>query len=56
VCDPRLYANLFLSSLQELCSTQIFPQQLVGAQLFKPCLEFARMIPSRFSGNSSSLC
>jgi len=30
VCDPRLYANLFLSSLQELCSTQIFPQQLVG--------------------------
>jgi hypothetical protein len=21
VCDPRLYANLFLSSLQELCST-----------------------------------
>jgi hypothetical protein len=55
VCDPRLYANLFLSSLQELCSTQIFPQQLVGAQLFKRCLEFARMIPSRFSGNSSSL-
>jgi hypothetical protein len=51
-----LHTNLFLSSLQELCSTQIFPQRLVGAQLFKPRLEFARMILSRFPGNSSLQC
>jgi hypothetical protein len=51
-----LHTNLFLSSLQELCSTQILPQRLVGAQLFKPRLEFARMIPLRFPGNSSLQC
>jgi hypothetical protein len=51
-----LHTNLFLSSLQELCSTQIFPQRLVGAQLFKPRWEFARMIPLRFLGNSSLQC
>jgi hypothetical protein len=43
-----LHTNLFLSSLQELCGTQILPQRLVGAQLFRPCLEFAQMILSRF--------
>jgi hypothetical protein len=51
-----LHTNLFLSSLQELCSTQILPQRLARAQLFKPRLEFARMIPLRFPGNSSLQC
>jgi hypothetical protein len=48
VCDPRLYTNLFLSSLQELRSTQLLSHQSVGAQLFRPCLEFAQMILLRF--------
>jgi len=50
-----LHTNLFLSSLQELRS-QLLPRRLVGAQLFKPRLEFARMIPSRFPGSSSLQC
>jgi hypothetical protein len=51
-----LHTNLFLSSLQELCSTRILPQPLAGAQLLKLRLEFARMIPLRFPGNSSLQC
>jgi hypothetical protein len=48
VCDPRLYTNLFLSSLQELRNIQLLSHQSAGAQLFRPCLEFAQMILSRF--------
>jgi hypothetical protein len=53
VCGFRLYANLFLSNLQELCSTPILPRLLTRAQPFKPHLNFARVNPSKFSGNSS---
>jgi hypothetical protein len=53
VCDLRLYANLFLSSLQELCSAPILSRLLTRAQPFKPHLNFVRVNPSRFSGNSS---
>jgi hypothetical protein len=53
VCVFRLYANLFLSNQQELGSAPILPQLLMRAQLFKPRLDFARMNPSKFLGNSS---
>jgi hypothetical protein len=56
VCDLRLYANLFLSSLQELCSTPISPRLFTRDQPFKPHLNFAQVNPSKFSGNSSLQC
>lgn len=56
VHDPRRCANLFLSSLQELCGTQLLPQRLMGVHPFKSRLEFARMIPLRFPDNPSLQC
>jgi hypothetical protein len=51
VCVFWFYANLFLSNLQEWCSIPILSPFLMRAQLFKPRLDFARMDPSKFSGN-----